>query len=1104
MPFVLPIFGLLVSSAAIRPRMKTCYKTLNSGKGVNRPMSKPGLNNSTNTQNMKDFQGGEKKVMKKSLSVILSSAMALSMFSSVAFGKTSTDFTDLKDLPADQKAIYDAMISAGIFDGLTDTTFGLNDDMNRAQFAKIAAKILGLDTTATTSSFTDVKASDPANGYAVGAIEALKSARVTDGVTDTTFDPAGKVTKEQLAAFLIRVIGKDAEAKLTPAVNDDTVSTWAKGYVAFALNAKLVTNGTNGKYGGTSNAPRSLLVTGSFAAKTEVDKTKVPAQVSVTAVKATGVKTVQVTLDRDVDTAKATLSLTTAGTVVVPTTVKWSDDKKTATLTLTNTVLRAGDYKVTLGGLDASAVKLTTGTFTAQDESVQKIDFVTASDTLAKATNVVVKIKATNQYGELASASAGNYNFYGATKLTKNVDGYLLATVDTSAATSGVGIVTLTIINNDSHVTATKNFTVGTAPILTKLELGAPKYTNGTAITGTGDNAKFSLNLYDQYGSMMGYDALNIGGTNELKPTVIWNNYLENVTAVTEDDGNNNPILKISLGTNVDKSGDYNFTVIDQAASATGKVTIQSAKVATKVQIGALDDVIAAGDKNVYIPVIAYDAAGNQLSVDDLVSDDNYNRITVSSGNSSSNRIEKSGSHKGSIKLNTVPLSKNGAVSVSVFIATANVSSTDTKTYTVQSARIPDHFQEITAPGKQVTAGGFSDLQYAVIDQYGKQLDDLIAVDSQGNATSLTSSNYAVTVQASTYNAAGKLLTVAPGTLLGSAVNTIETTPVTSNVYAAVTVDNDPATTEPAVFGYAPVNLGLDLFAGLNDKTYRFNSLAGSAGYKVDLTLRILKDGNEITKLTKSATVAQATDDLTYSLNSVAALFNAKDNDAVADGLYDASGAKLLKVDQLDPIKSRFAREVIVSGKNKAGEVVGVAKQIKSITSSDLNVANVGLNTANGKAYVLGYKAGTATISVTFATAKGETKTINTTITVKADPLNAAKVTYDYTAYNEGLSFNAFLNLNVTDSYGRVYEDNSTTTSPTNGRAQKYNYLLGVTFSVSNVNNGTVSVDQYGAVTVTPSGTAAVTFDLIATTPTGKSATVSISSTSGGTRTKWK
>lgn len=48
-----------------------------------------------------------------------------------AEAKTSADFTDLKDLDAATKAKFDAMISAGIFDGVSDTTFGLKEDEPR-------------------------------------------------------------------------------------------------------------------------------------------------------------------------------------------------------------------------------------------------------------------------------------------------------------------------------------------------------------------------------------------------------------------------------------------------------------------------------------------------------------------------------------------------------------------------------------------------------------------------------------------------------------------------------------------------------------------------------------------------------------------------------------------------------------------------------------------------------------------------------------------------------------------------------------------------------------------------------------------------------------
>jgi cell division septation protein DedD len=209
-------------------------------------------------------------MMKKKIAGI-ALALLLCTYGSLSFAattKTSADFTDLKDLDAATKAKFDAMISAGIFDGVSDTSFGLKEEMNRAQFAKVAALLTGLktDTSLKTSSFSDVSSDDPANGYALPYIEALKTAGITDGYGEGTYNPASKVTKEQLATFLVRVLGKDAEGRSATG-DDTTVSDWAQGYVALALQLKVLSNGADGKFGGQANATRDLLLTGAYEAK---------------------------------------------------------------------------------------------------------------------------------------------------------------------------------------------------------------------------------------------------------------------------------------------------------------------------------------------------------------------------------------------------------------------------------------------------------------------------------------------------------------------------------------------------------------------------------------------------------------------------------------------------------------------------------------------------------------------------------------------------------------------------------------------------------------------------------------------------------------------
>ncbi|MDU0205673.1 S-layer homology domain-containing protein [Paenibacillus sp. MAH-36] len=1021
--------------------------------------------------------------MKKTLSVVLTSAMALSMFSSLAFAaKSSADFTDLKDLDAATKAKFDAMISAGIFDGVSETTFGLKDEMNRAQFAKVAALIMGLDVNKDlkTSSFTDVSVDDAANGYALPYIEALKTAGVTDGYAEGQYNPAGKVTKEQLATFLVRVLGQDEAAKGKTGT-DTTVSGWAQGYVALALELKLLSNGEDGTFGGMANATRDLLLTGAYEAKQQY----VPAgKVSVTGAKATGAQQVTVTFNKPVDVEKAKLTLKKGSSEVV-TTAKFADDKKSAVLTLSDVKVSKGEYTVTVSGLDAATVDKTTATFTGEDEVLTKIDFVNAGDTIAYADKTIVKVKASNQYGENATTNAGSYNVYTSaatfTKITKDTDGTLLITLDTAneSTTQGVSVIPVTVVNNDSHITATKNFKLGTQPILTKLELGDARYSVGTALNGKGENVKFDLNLFDQYGGTISYDSLmnakvySKDNTSTTKlfgdTTVIWNDYIPagDVKTEIEDNGNDIPQVKISLTNDLDKAGDYSFTVFNQAATATGKVSVQSSKLANKVEIGEMNDVIAAGDTEVYIPVVAYDAAGNQLSLDDLTSDENIKRIQVNvSGveGQTTATILDSGEHKGSIKLNKINNNTKGAVSITAIIATANASSTSTKTFTVADARVPDHFKVVTDPAKSIVKGGTSAIELAVIDQYGQVLDDANFTDNQGNnaPTFIDGSNNKYQVKVDV-------------TATGTAADTIGLLNPADKV------------TNSAIFGKGETAGDFEAF---NDEYTLFTTADAKEGAKADYTATITKNGTEISKLTRTITVASETDDLTYSVNAVPTLFNLSDSGVVVGSTYGTDGKEITADDLKDVTKSQvFAREVKLTAKNASGDTVKLPTgTITGITTSNNAVAKVAL--VGGKAYVLGNKTGTATLNVSYRTIKGEIKTATVAVTSKNDALAVDKVEADSTMTVGTTGGNAFINpdLIVTDNYGVEYEQED---------AQKANGVLGVTFSASSysANVTGVSIDANGNIKVTKTNGDAGSFDLTITSPSGKTDVVAVTVT---------
>ncbi|MCY9656720.1 S-layer homology domain-containing protein [Paenibacillus chondroitinus] len=219
---------------------------------------------------MKKFVFSLLSILLMSLTV-LPFAFAADTDTPAAAVKSVDDFKDLKNLPQADKDKFDSLIQDGVFNGLTEDTFGLDARMNRAQFAKVAAIIFNLevDDTLTVSSFTDVRSDDPANSYALPYIEALKKAGLTNGydAEGKTYKPAGDVSRQELAAFLIRGLGLDDEAASATPVDDSTVDDWAKGYVSLALEKNLLANQSAGKFSGKTSATRKMLALASFAAK---------------------------------------------------------------------------------------------------------------------------------------------------------------------------------------------------------------------------------------------------------------------------------------------------------------------------------------------------------------------------------------------------------------------------------------------------------------------------------------------------------------------------------------------------------------------------------------------------------------------------------------------------------------------------------------------------------------------------------------------------------------------------------------------------------------------------------------------------------------------
>ena len=92
------------------------------------------------------------------------------------------------------------LVQLEITGGTSDTTYSPRQDVNRAQMASFLARALGLApiTDPGVDAFPDV---NPGNVHA-GNINAIRAAGITQGLADGTYNPAGPVTRAQMASFL--------------------------------------------------------------------------------------------------------------------------------------------------------------------------------------------------------------------------------------------------------------------------------------------------------------------------------------------------------------------------------------------------------------------------------------------------------------------------------------------------------------------------------------------------------------------------------------------------------------------------------------------------------------------------------------------------------------------------------------------------------------------------------------------------------------------------------------------------------------------------------------------------------------------------------------
>jgi hypothetical protein len=144
---------------------------------------------------------------------------------------------------------YDEVLS-----GYPDQTFRPNDEVTRAEFAKMIVTAMELDLPLNpTSSFSDVS-----QGYwALTYIETAKQEGIISGYPDGTFRPNQPITRAEIAKMIAEAVGLGEATSFQPIFKDVDANFWAAYYIMSVYFHNIVSGYPDGTFKPTKVATRA-------------------------------------------------------------------------------------------------------------------------------------------------------------------------------------------------------------------------------------------------------------------------------------------------------------------------------------------------------------------------------------------------------------------------------------------------------------------------------------------------------------------------------------------------------------------------------------------------------------------------------------------------------------------------------------------------------------------------------------------------------------------------------------------------------------------------------------------------------------------------------
>lgn len=165
-----------------------------------------------------------------------------------------SDFKDIENHWAKNEIMR--MVSKGYANG-NDGMFRPDDNITRAEFVSMAARVLGLDTSRTFNvTFKDVKSSD----WFYGSVYAAAKNGMIKGYEDGSFKPNSPISRQEISYImgnLLKESASEEEAEKILSQFSDEISDWAKVKVASVVKAEIIKGLPGNLFGGSQNATRA-------------------------------------------------------------------------------------------------------------------------------------------------------------------------------------------------------------------------------------------------------------------------------------------------------------------------------------------------------------------------------------------------------------------------------------------------------------------------------------------------------------------------------------------------------------------------------------------------------------------------------------------------------------------------------------------------------------------------------------------------------------------------------------------------------------------------------------------------------------------------------